>query len=174
MKKAPALLRRFSWLRGQDSNLRPHGYEPCELPLLHPAISAGELGNLSKQRSHCQRSGFRHGLVTGFPPTRERLGVWVDVSIRSILAVEEEIHPRLEVTLSAGLFVAGFGSFLLLRRIDRVGQGNRFRHDNLLLAGCGQTEVQPSLQLLIGVRFVILVLEAEIRVLQFLDSGLLL
>ncbi len=25
-------------LRGQDSNLRPSGYEPDELPLLHPAF----------------------------------------------------------------------------------------------------------------------------------------
>ena len=26
-----------AWLRGKDSNLRPSGYEPDELPLLHPA-----------------------------------------------------------------------------------------------------------------------------------------
>jgi hypothetical protein len=26
-------------LRDQDSNLGPHGYEPCELPLLHPAMN---------------------------------------------------------------------------------------------------------------------------------------
>lgn len=26
------------WLRDQDSNLGPRGYEPRELPLLHPAI----------------------------------------------------------------------------------------------------------------------------------------
>lgn len=32
------------WLRGKDSNLRPLGYEPSELPLLHPAkILSGSL-----------------------------------------------------------------------------------------------------------------------------------
>ena len=29
---------RVEVLRGQDSNLQPDGYEPSELPLLHPAI----------------------------------------------------------------------------------------------------------------------------------------
>ena len=31
----------MSWLRGEDSNLRPLGYEPNELPLLHPAMFCG-------------------------------------------------------------------------------------------------------------------------------------
>ena len=29
-----------SWLRGADSNRRPSGYEPDELPLLHPASAS--------------------------------------------------------------------------------------------------------------------------------------
>ena len=29
---------RFTWWREEDSNLRPLGYEPNELPLLHPAM----------------------------------------------------------------------------------------------------------------------------------------
>ena len=28
-----------AWLRGTDSNRRPSGYEPDELPLLHPAAA---------------------------------------------------------------------------------------------------------------------------------------
>jgi hypothetical protein len=31
------------WLREPDSNRRPRGYEPRELPLLHPAIIGGRL-----------------------------------------------------------------------------------------------------------------------------------
>ena len=39
-KKNPSILknRRFTELRRQDSNLRPLGYEPNELPLLHSAM----------------------------------------------------------------------------------------------------------------------------------------
>lgn len=32
------------WLRGTDSNRRPSGYGPDELPLLHPAILVAEKG----------------------------------------------------------------------------------------------------------------------------------
>ena len=39
-EKSPTFVGLFSWLRDQDSNLGPHGYEPCELPLLHPAMLA--------------------------------------------------------------------------------------------------------------------------------------
>ena len=43
LKKKPALgkagFRSRSWLRGTDSNRRPSGYEPDELPLLHPATA---------------------------------------------------------------------------------------------------------------------------------------
>lgn len=34
----------YAWLRDQDSNLGPRGYEPRELPLLHPAKILSNLG----------------------------------------------------------------------------------------------------------------------------------
>ncbi|MDB5170523.1 MAG: hypothetical protein JWO35_217 [Candidatus Saccharibacteria bacterium] len=33
----------LTWLRDQDSNLGPRGYEPRELPLLHPASNVFSL-----------------------------------------------------------------------------------------------------------------------------------
>ena len=36
--KKTAQLSDFTWLRGPDLNRRPSGYEPDELPLLHPAM----------------------------------------------------------------------------------------------------------------------------------------
>src|SRR5680860_78883 len=36
--KKTALLSNLTWLRGPDLNRRPSGYEPDELPLLHPAM----------------------------------------------------------------------------------------------------------------------------------------
>ena len=47
------------WLREEDSNFRPSGYEPDELPLLHPAI----YNALSKSayivyRTHAKKSSL--------------------------------------------------------------------------------------------------------------------
>ena len=39
LTKHVLLVFRFKELRGKDLNLRPLGYEPNELPLLHPAMS---------------------------------------------------------------------------------------------------------------------------------------
>ncbi len=36
--KKTAWLPDSTWLRGPDLNRRPSGYEPDELPLLHPAM----------------------------------------------------------------------------------------------------------------------------------------
>lgn len=38
-KTADPMIYGFKKLRGKDSNLRPTGYEPVELPLLHPATT---------------------------------------------------------------------------------------------------------------------------------------
>ena len=39
-KPGPKSVRANHWWRGRDSNPRPLGYEPNELPLLHPAARA--------------------------------------------------------------------------------------------------------------------------------------
>ncbi len=38
IKKGTTIAVPLSWLREPDSNRRPLGYEPNELPLLHPAM----------------------------------------------------------------------------------------------------------------------------------------
>jgi hypothetical protein len=53
-------------------NLRPRGYEPRELPLLHPA---------SNQLTSYQ----------------------TEVRMSIALAMEQEVHPRLEIALVGGL-----------------------------------------------------------------------
>ena len=37
------MLLSLDWWREEDSNLRPLGYEPNELPLLHPAICVAKV-----------------------------------------------------------------------------------------------------------------------------------
>lgn len=52
--KASILISRFFWLRGLDSNQRPQGYEPRELPLLYRAIkSGGERNRTSATGTQC-------------------------------------------------------------------------------------------------------------------------
>jgi hypothetical protein len=52
----------FAWLRRRDSNSRPSGYEPDELPLLHAACSLirGESVILSASHS-LRQAGFPEG-----------------------------------------------------------------------------------------------------------------
>ncbi len=48
-QKSPTLYRvRLFWLRGRDSNPRTLGYEPSEMPLLHPASQPPAIEYLSQ------------------------------------------------------------------------------------------------------------------------------
>ncbi len=53
------------WLRGADSNRRPSGYEPDELPLLHPATGHGKATTLKRQMRLTDASSRG---VAGMPP----------------------------------------------------------------------------------------------------------
>ncbi len=58
---------RPNWLRGKDSNLRPSGYEPDELPLLHPAsqtkIIPGFCGPVQSTGEPTSARGWRFAKV---------------------------------------------------------------------------------------------------------------
>src|SRR5436305_9389898 len=61
----PGVLGGIRWLRGKDSNLRPSGYEPDELPLLHPAAS------YSRDRAGSWQTPYRP-LTSGAAPPHPR------------------------------------------------------------------------------------------------------
>src|SRR5439155_25109062 len=64
------------WLRGTDSNRRPSGYEPDELPLLHPATTNGMDGGDLGQMASCGRRAAtpnRGTEVTGLARTNDRV-----------------------------------------------------------------------------------------------------
>lgn len=101
----------ITWLRGQDSNLRPRGYEPRELPLLHPASSGTVL------------------YQTG-----------VNSSIISVLAMQEEIYPRLEVIL-VGWRCGSNAVFGVIGGADSVGQSHAFGHHDFFFARRRQAKI---------------------------------
>ena len=57
------------WLRGTDSNRRPSGYEPDELPLLHPATQ--NTSGRSRSGQSTSRSGATEGYDYSVSPTIE-------------------------------------------------------------------------------------------------------
>src|SRR5205814_110257 len=52
---AATLRQRLSWLRGRESNPRPPGYEPDEIPLLHPAVDCGGYGETGGRQAATDR-----------------------------------------------------------------------------------------------------------------------
>ena len=57
------------WLRGPDLNQRPSGYEPDELPLLHPALILF-ITLLLVRIAHHLSTFFKMEEVEGFEPPR--------------------------------------------------------------------------------------------------------
>lgn len=67
----PLRAQRPSEFRGQDSNLRPPGYEPGELPLLHPGIKVSLLS----------AGGFLRPAVSAKSPCRGKLTEFVSYHV---------------------------------------------------------------------------------------------
>lgn len=87
--------------------------------------------------------------------------------------MQEEIDPRIEITLVSRLPVTRGRFFRRHGRVGSIGQGHALGHDDLFLARCGHTEVLPGRQLEVLVAVQVLILEFEVVILQFLDIILL-
>jgi hypothetical protein len=65
----------IAWWRGRDSNPRPLGYEPNELPLLHPALRADRQGGArSGLASHGVTPAVLSGAALGHDRVRDGSG----------------------------------------------------------------------------------------------------
>ena len=81
------------WLRGTDSNRRPSGYGPDELPLLHPA--PGSVGTRGVPVKQLPPSGApdRHGLAAKTRPGSVGLTLFTVISGSRRVALDLDVHP---------------------------------------------------------------------------------
>ena len=88
-KKVPHLFwMRDFWWRGNDSNVRPPGYEPDELPLLYPAIRFA----LSWWQDRDLNPGPRGPEYTALPLSYPAIAVLLCQGIRNLYR-EKKLEP---------------------------------------------------------------------------------